>query len=197
MFSILSVSFLAQGKGEPGVTLAFHLDSAVLNYTLEDGTINRYSGLCGVTEFQAPFYEKDRFRIGGTLSYRYMELTNKSTTDTQFAVHTGFGAGLQMTYRFLLVGADYHALQAKDFLIGTSSSNSAYNYMVASYYGGLIWQMGTLGLGLIYSTGTASIAPSSFTNQQNAVVTETLVGFRLNYNFKVGSKKFFKGLFKK
>lgn len=197
LLATVGVSLFAAAKSVSGVSLGFYLSDTTLNYKFADSTTAQYSGVSGVTEFQAPIYERDRFRFGGTLSYRYMELRNKSISETQFAAHSGFGVGLQVTYRFLLLGVDYHSIHAKDFLTGPGSTNYSYSYMSSASYAGLIWQIGALGIGAIYSTGKASLSPSTFTNQGPAEMTEQLIGLRLNYNFRTGTKQFFRGLLKK
>lgn len=184
-------------KSGTGASLEFMLTQPTVEFTFADGTKSKYQGVCGLTQFQAPFYEKGRFKIGGTLSYRYMEIRNVSIDDTQFAAHTGFGAGLQMSYSILLLGANIHSMTAKDFLTGANATHTNIDYTLNSVYAGLFWQFGSLGLGAVVSSGNATIAPSTFSKNAEAKVQEQLIGARINYNFNMGSGKFFSKLFSK
>ncbi len=186
----------AKGKGQGGVSLEFSLTQPEVEFTSADGTSNVYTGMAGMTQFQAPFYEADWFRIGGTLSYRYMEIKNTSITETQFASHSGFGLGLQTQISFIILGSEIHQLHAKDFLSG-SGTYSTYSYNKTNMYVALAKQFGTLGLGVIYYTGQTTLPATAFNNYQESQISEKAVGLRLNYNFGINSMTFFKNLFSK
>jgi hypothetical protein len=153
--------------------------------TNPDGTEAHYDGIAVKINGSIPLYDgvmTDVFLQGGL---KYFDLLNTSSSDSQFedANMIGPGAGLAVRLFKLWFGAQYYQMWARHSATGKFSGRSNYNFQTIDLFGGIHYDFGRLGIGVLYSASSTTIGHSGTRLQTDTPYSEGIVSLQVTYSF--------------
>lgn len=189
--------FSASALAEEAFVLEGHLGQSVVNaYSPQDAKIQP-TGNTAMLRFHLPIFQTKRQIVSLTMSNQFLDskIYDTGTGLTQFVSATSFGAGLNYRFSFFSIGAEYQSSDFRQMTVGTPSIETNYTMTLPSFYGGLLYRMGRLGLGLIYTVRQVNIPADKTMLSTERPYDEQSTSFVVSYHFDGSKKAFFKSLF--
>ncbi|PIS11837.1 MAG: hypothetical protein COT73_01785 [Bdellovibrio sp. CG10_big_fil_rev_8_21_14_0_10_47_8] len=175
-------------------------NAQITQYTPEDTTAD-FSGSSALFRLHVPLAQGATKVFSFTLSNQYIDATTSSTDSaglSHFASEANLGAGFSFRWRILYLGTEYQQSSIRQISIGTSSSaKKEYTLTGPLYYGGLMYRMGALGIGVVYCYKKNLVSTDKMNLASDTYYEEKTVALSLSYHFSGTKGQFFKGLFSK
>jgi predicted porin len=147
--------------------------------------------------FHFPLLQGQSQALSFTLSNQFFHGKSEATSagQSQNLALSGFGVGLSYRLYFFILGADYQQTSFDQIAVGPQSTETTYSLGVPNYYGGLLYQFGRLGVGLIYSYKKIEIPAEKSQLSSAHPYEEANVLLSLTYHFEGRIGTFIHSLF--
>lgn len=206
-FILLFVAFVlpysAEARGSSNNEEAFMLQGLYGNsestiYTPQDSK-EEIKGTNAAIRIHIPLLQWSYNNLAFTISNQFQQgkLVDPATNLTQSLVESALGAGLSYRFSVLILGAEYQQAKFSQMTVGTSSADRTFNVNMPMYYGGLIYQFGRLGIGVIYSMKEMDLPAKKTQLSTDRPFQETVTSVSISYHFAGSTADFFSSLFTK
>lgn len=195
---VLVLSPLAEARKNDGVRAQLGVGKTVLSIANPDSTKAHYDGLSAQAKGYIPVFATETFRTDFTGSVRYLDFENSGNTPSQseYAQYIGPGAGVEISFYGIFVGADYFLLKGRHVTVGNFSKKIEFNITGANIYYGLRYRLGLGSIGVSSGSMTSSIAKKDSGLASDSAWKTTDIYVEFTYNFEMGTFDFIKSLFK-
>lgn len=173
------------GMGSPEVSM----------YGLNDVLV-KPKGDVSYLRLHLPVWQSKHQIAALTLSNQYYDGVKKEAGDSHVLAYSALGLGFSYRYRFFLLGSEFQSATVRHSLVGTSQGLKNYTFTMPSVYGGLLFRMGDLGIGVIGYSKSGTISKNQSGLSQDRTYKESGTLICLTYHWDGAKKKFFKSLFK-
>jgi hypothetical protein len=165
-------------------------------YTAEDLEV-KPKGSTALLRLHIPLVQNPKHILALTFSNQMVNanVSGPASDQAQFLIYSGYGFGLSYRYRIFVLGAEYQQTSFRQITTGTNSGQVSYITAIPSYYGGLLFRMGHLGLGLISSVKSVNLPADKTGLTADRPFAEASTLLSVTYHFDGARGAFFKSLF--
>ena len=162
-----------------------------------DGSKALYDGVGLRASLDIPLLDTESFDIYFSPTLKYLDLSNTANSQNQFESANIFGPGLGLAFNWshLWFGANYFQLWGRHAATGNFSDRTKYAVQSLEYFGGLHWQFNQLGLGLIYSQGSARISKKDTHLNKNTPYDESMISLQITFSLGKSTWEVIQSLF--
>lgn len=156
-----------------------------------------YKGVVTKVDFIFPTINSKTFAANILAGVKYYNLKNTTTsTQQESAQHIGPGLGVELNWGPFVAGYQYHMILARHQAIGFISRELTYSMNQSHIYGGMIFQMNSLGIGATIGMNTSEVPVTATSFSSASPYSDTVIWIHLRYRFNLPVGKFFSNLFK-
>ncbi|MBK7845427.1 MAG: hypothetical protein IPJ71_17410 [Bdellovibrionales bacterium] len=155
-----------------------------MNLKNPDGEKAYYDGVGMRLNVNIPILDlvdTDVYLVAGV---KYFDLVNTANSASQYEASNliGPGAGVSLRYTKVIIGAQYYQMWGRHFATGAFSDRVSYAFQAVDYFGGLNYQFGRLGVGLIYFTSSAVIDKSHTGLESDTSLQSSMISLQFTFN---------------
>lgn len=156
-----------------------------MSLTNPDSSEANYDGVGLRLNASVPLYDGALTDLYLQAGVKYLDLQNTANSDSQFedANIIGPGAGLALRISKFWIGAQYYQLWARHSATGKFSGRTNYNFQALDLFGGLHYEFGRMGVGLIYSTSSSTISHDSTGLQADTPYKDGMISLQITFSF--------------
>lgn len=162
-----------------------------------DGSKALYDGVGLRASLDIPLYDSTSFDIFFSPTLKYLDLSNTANSQNQFESANIFGPGVGLAFNWshIWFGANYFQLWGRHAATGSFSDRTKYAAQSLEYFGGLHWQFNQLGLGLIYSQGSAKISKKDTHLNTSTPYDESMISLQVTFSLGKSTWEVIQSLF--
>jgi hypothetical protein len=158
----------------------------------------KYNGSSTIVRLHFPLFQSDNAIMSFTLGNQFVDARADGATagQNQYLYYVSPSSGLSFRIYSLFFGAEYQFASIRQTTVGPSSAASNYTLPLPTAYGGFLFRLGNMGLGVIGLAKNTILPPEKSGLTTEYPFTETGAMLTVSYHFDGDRRSFFRGLFR-